>query len=166
MKRFLMVLSILALCAGTAQAVKKEDPMAVEEGKTVVMNYTLTVDNEVVDTSEGKEPLSYVQGEGQIIPGLEKALEGLAEGDTKQVSVAAEEGYGPVNEELMQEVSKDFFPEDMEVKPGMMVPIKTKDGKTFPATVAQIKDETVKLNFNHPLAGKDLNFDVTIVEVK
>jgi FKBP-type peptidyl-prolyl cis-trans isomerase SlyD len=128
------------------------------------MHYTLTVDGEVVDSSQGGEPLAYVQGQGQIIPGLERQLEGLEVGDTKSAEVAPADGYGEADPERIQAVPKSNFREPDQLEAGIMVSGQTEQG-TFQARVAEVGDETVTLDFNHPLAGKTLSFQVEIVEV-
>ena len=137
----------------------------IEAGKTVKFDYTLTVDGQVVDTSTGKQPLEYKHGEGKIIPGLEKEMEGLQVGDSKTVTVAAKDGYGEVNKEAFRSIPKSQIPPNIKLEEGLMVNLQTADGKALPAEVFEIQDDTVVLNFNHPLAGKELLFDVTIVEI-
>ena len=137
----------------------------IKNGSKVRIHYTLTVDGEEVDTSRGGEPLSYVHGEGEIIPGLEEALTGLSGGDTKEVHVPPEKGYGEHDPDGVHEVPKDAFqtPEQLDV--GGTVSGRTGDGRTFQARVAGIGSETVTLDLNHPLAGKTLAFQVEVVDV-
>lgn len=137
----------------------------IEDGKTVKFDYVLTVDGEVVDTSEGKQPLEYVQGEGRIVPGLEKEMNGLSEGDKKTVVVDPAGGYGARDENAVRAIPKENFPEDMELNVGQMMQMQTQDGQVFPGTILEVKDNEVVLDFNHPLAGKELNFEVTVVSV-
>ncbi len=136
----------------------------IEKGSQVAIHYTLTVDGEVVDSSEGKDPLTYEQGAGHIIPGLESELAGLKAGDKKLVTVAPEGGYGVHTPEAIQEVPRSAFPTEEELKVGDRVSGEA-DGQMFQATVQAFGDETITLDFNHPLAGKTLNFDVTVVSV-
>jgi len=146
--------------------VGKGQAQMIEKGKTVKFDYTLTVDGKVMDTSSGKQPLEYVQGSGQIIPGLESQMTGMKAGEEKTVKVAAADAYGPVLPEGIQEFPKSFFPADLQLTVGMVVPLQNESGQTFPATVKEIKADKVVLDLNHPLAGKDLTFDIRIVEVK
>ena len=149
----------------TTLAVQTQAQM-VEDGKKVKFDYTLKVEGEVVETSEGKEPLEYIQGSGQIIPGLAKGLEGLKVGDKKTVIVTPEEAYGEVDEAAIRELPKSSFPEGFEAKEGMVLELKSPEGQIIPGIVWEIKEEGIVLNFNHPLAGKTLEFDVTIVGVE
>lgn len=139
----------------------------IAQGKRVKFDYTLTVDGQKVDSSEGKAPLEYVQGEHMIIPGLEKALEGLKAGDMKSVTVAPEEAYGPVSQEAFLEFPKEQLGlEGTTPQKGMIFNMTNQEGQTFPAAIEEIRDTTVLLNFNHPMAGKTLTFDVTIVSIE
>jgi len=140
--------------------------MTIQDGKTVEFDYTLTVDGQVVETSEGKEPAKYTHGEGKIVPGLSKELEGMKAGEEKSIEISPEEGYGNIDPKAFHEVPKTDFPQDMELKIGMPFQAKASDGKVFLIRIAQIKDDTVIIDFNHPLAGKKLNFDVKIVSVE
>ena len=105
------------------------------------------------------------QGAGMIITGLEARLEGLKTGDSKKVEIPAEEAYGTINPEGFQEVPKDKIPTDAHAV-GTTLQVKTEDGKTLPLRIHEIKEETVIVDFNHPLAGKDLTFDVKILDVQ
>lgn len=133
----------------------------------VSMHYTLT-DNEgnVLDSSEGAEPLTYLHGAGNIIPGLEKALVGKVEGDTQQVTVQPAEGYGEVMSELMQTVDKAAFQGVESVEVGMSFEAQTSDGSVQHIVVSKVDGDQVTVDANHPLAGVVLNFDVEIVSVR
>ncbi|MCG8571689.1 MAG: peptidylprolyl isomerase [Spirochaetes bacterium] len=137
----------------------------IKEGSKVKFDYTLTVEGEVVDTSVGKQPLEYTQGEGHIIPGLESQLAGMKIGDEKKVEVKAAEGYGERDPQAIQEVGKGIFPDDFELKTGMMIPLQDNQGRQFSAMIHEIKDEAVVLDLKHPLAGKNLTFEVKIVSI-
>ncbi len=140
--------------------------MTVSEGKTVSMEYTLTLENkDVVDTNVGKDPLKFTQGKHQIIPGLEAALEGMKKGETKQVTVGPEQAYGEPNPQAVQEVPIDKIPEAAR-KVGATLQGKDAQGRMVHPRVTEIKDQVVVLDFNHPLAGKTLNFDVKIIDVE
>jgi FKBP-type peptidyl-prolyl cis-trans isomerase SlyD len=141
--------------------------MQIAENHVVSMNYTLKDEKgNVLDTSEGKEPLDFLYGKGMIIPGLEKALEGKEKGASLKVTVEPEEGYGTYNEQAIGEVSKDNFQEGMEPKVGMQVQAQDPNGNVQIFTITEIKDETVMLDGNHPLAGQTLYFDVDIADVR
>ncbi len=132
----------------------------------VSIDYTLT-DNEgqVIDTSEGREPLAYLHGHGNIIPGLENALEGKTEGEELQVKVQPEEGYGPHRQELVQTVSMEAFAGMDKVEPGMKFNAESAQGPLV-VTVTKIEGEQVTIDANHDLAGQELNFDVTVRDVR
>lgn len=137
----------------------------IKEGSKVAIHYTLTVDGQIADTSSGREPLEYVQGQGHIIVGLEKALEGAKEGDKKSVDIEAKEAYGEINPEATRRVPKTAIQNIDTLKVGDVVGA-SNGGHTFRAIVSSIDDKEVELNFNHPLAGKQLHFEVEVVSVK
>ena len=141
--------------------------MNIQNNSAVSFHYKLTDDDGIsIDSSEGKEPLGYLHGAGNIIPGLEKALEGKTIGDSLTVAVTAAEGYGEVQKELIQEVAKEAFQGVDNIEVGMQFEAQTGQGGTVPVTVIAVTDEIVTVDGNHPLAGKNLNFDVTIEEVR
>ena len=137
----------------------------IEDGKTIGIEYTLTLDNgTVADTSVGREDLTYTQGAGQILPALEQALAGKAIGDEVNVKIAAADGYGTVNPELRRAVSPDQIPEEAR-SPGQMLVGQGPDGQPVQVRVHEVNDDGIVLDFNHPLAGEDLTFDVTIKSI-
>ena len=138
----------------------------VESGKTISLEYTVKLDDEAIfDTNVGGNPLTFVHGSQQIIPGLETRLEGMKEGESKSVSVPPEEAYGPVNPEAFGEVSKEEIPpEAMEV--GTLLQGRDPNGQTIPLRIAEIRDESVLLDFNHPLAGETLHFEVKVLKIE
>ena len=169
MRQWLIILVIgLSFLASniTGNSVVCAEDVVVAKGKTVTFDYTLTVDGTVVDSSQGKKPLEYVHGEGKLIPGLEKALEGLKVGEEKKVVVPPDQGYGQIDPKAVQEVDKSLMPKDPPVAVGMMMEMTDPNGNTFPAKVKEIKDKTVMMDFNHPLAGKELIFQIKIVSIK
>ncbi len=137
----------------------------IKEGSKVSIDYTLTVEGKVADTSKGRGPLEYVQGSGQIIAGLEEALAGLKTGDKKSVDIEAAKAYGEVLAEAKKRVPKTAIQNIDKLKVGDMVGASS-GGQTFRAFISDITDTEVELDFNHPLAGKKLHFDVEIVDVK
>lgn len=161
-----VVCSMLALMFIVSPAPLHAQETKIEDGRTVTFEYKLTIDGQVVESSEGKEPLQYTQGSGEIIPGLENKLLGMMAGDQKTVIVPAKDAYGEINEQAYREVEKSKFPPDFSPEAGMIIEIQNPDGGATPAIVWEVKAETVVLNFNHPLAGKTLQFDVKIVSVK
>lgn len=136
----------------------------IKEGSKAKFDYTLTVDGKVADTSAGRGPLEYTHGAGMIIPGLEKELLGMKVGDKKTVTVKPEEGYGPVLQEAIKRVPKEAISNANELKVGDMVGA-SNGGHTFRAVVKEIGEKEITLDFNHPLAGKELVFDVEIKEI-
>ena len=159
---------VASALATSAQAELQEggSPMTVSDGKTISMEYTLTLENnEVLDTNVGGEPLSFTQGSHEIIPGLETALVGMKAGESKQVTVAPEQAYGEVNPQAIQEVPIDQIPPDAR-KVGVQLQGKDGQGRMVTPKVTEVKEQVVVLDFNHPLAGKTLYFDVKILDVK
>ncbi|MBS3743605.1 MAG: peptidylprolyl isomerase [Wenzhouxiangellaceae bacterium] len=140
--------------------------MQAKADTVVSIDYTLKGnDGEVIDTSEGREPLAYLHGHGNIIPGLEKALEGKSEGEELQVKVEPEEGYGPHRQELVQQVSMEAFAGIDEVEPGMKFNAESAQGPLV-VKVTDVEDDQVTIDANHDLAGQALNFDVTVRDVR
>jgi FKBP-type peptidyl-prolyl cis-trans isomerase SlyD len=141
-------------------------PEKVAKDVVVSLDYTLNVDGEVVDFSDKEEPLEYIQGRGQIIPGLENALVGMGVGQNKKVKVTAQEAYGEIDPSAIVEVSRNDFPPDVPVEIGTPLQVRNMEGEVLDARITQIDGEKVQLDFNHPLAGKDLLFDVTVVNLR
>ncbi len=140
--------------------------MIVESGKQVSIEYTLSVDPEgVVDSNVDSEPLTYVQGAQQIVPALEQALEGMKVGDTTEISIPPKEGYGERSEEAFREVSMSQVPEEAR-EVGTVVQGRDPMGGTVNARVAEVKEQSVLLDLNHPLAGRTLEFNVKILDIQ
>ncbi len=138
----------------------------VQDGQVVTMEYTLRVDGEVIDTSEGHEPIEFIQGVGNIIPGLESALYGMKVGESKDVQVSAKEGYGEEDPAAYVDVPRDQFPDTIPMEVGVALSVQDGNGNPLHATIQEVGEETVQLNFNHPLAGKELHFSVTIAGLR
>lgn len=135
-------------------------------GDTVRIHYTGTLaDGSTFDTSSGREPLEFTVGSGQIIPGLESAITGMSVGEKKVVEVPATDAYGEHNPEGVQSVPREQVPEHIPLDPGTQLQVQTGDGRTLPVTVTDVTEEVVTLDANHPLAGKDLTFEVELVEI-
>jgi len=140
--------------------------MQIAQNSVVAFHYTLTNDaGEVLDSSEGREPLTYLHGAGNIIPGLEKELEGRAAGEKLNVAVSPEEGYGELQEQLMQEVPRDAFQGVESIEPGMQFQAQTQGGPLM-VTVKKVEGDTVVVDGNHPLAGQSLRFVVEITDIR
>jgi FKBP-type peptidyl-prolyl cis-trans isomerase SlyD len=140
--------------------------MQISAQKVVQIHYTLTNDDgDVLDSSEGQEPLAYIHGQGNIIPGLEDALDGKSVGDKFSVSIAPEEGYGARDEHLIQAVPKSAFEGVDQIEPGMQFHAEAHDGAQL-VTVLEVRDDEVILDGNHPMAGITLNFDVEVSDIR
>ena len=140
--------------------------MQIGTHKVVTIDYTLRNDGgDVLDTSKGRGPLTYMHGAGNLIPGLESALEGKQAGDSMTVNVAPEDAYGEKDEQLVQEVPKNLFSGVENIQPGMQFQAQTQAGPRV-VTVVGVAEENVTIDANHPLAGVPLTFDVTVIEVR
>ena len=147
------------------QPAQAQEAMTIQKGAKVKMDYTLTVGGEVIDTSQGREPLAFVHGSGEIIPGLDNKLTGLKAGDEREIIVAPEDGYGIVDPAAQIQVPKSQLPPDPSPTVGMVLGGTDPDGQPFRAVVKEIGEENVTMDLNHPLAGKELSFKIKIVEV-
>jgi|AutmiccommuBRH23_1029490.scaffolds.fasta_scaffold00483_11 FKBP-type peptidyl-prolyl cis-trans isomerase SlyD len=159
-------------------------PIMIEDNLVVTMDYELSIEGEVVDSSDENEPIIFLQGTGQIIPGLEKSIYGLKVGDKKLITVQPKDGYGEIDPESIVEVPKDEFPDDFPLELGVEITVHTDneeeeveeedveldddddDDEEMEATIVAINEKTVTLDFNHPLAGKVLTFSVNILDVR
>ncbi len=141
-------------------------PTEVEDGAVVSLNYTLTVDGEVIDSSEDARPIQFIQGQHQIIRGLEDELYGMTIGDEKEVVVPPENGYGLVDPNNFEELPRNMFPDEIPLEPGVELELKDQGGNTLGARIVEVMPEAVKLDFNHPLAGKELRFNVTVAGLR
>ncbi len=141
--------------------------MQIENDRVVAIDYRLTDDDgQLIDSSEGREPLSYLHGSGGLIPGLEKELAGKSAGEQLEVIVAPEDAYGAYDDELKQEVERDRFADSDTIEVGMRFRVPTQDGGQGVVEVVEVNDDTVVVDGNHQLAGKRLHFDVTVREVR
>ena len=137
------------------------------DGNTVKVHYTGTLeDGTTFDSSKGREPLEFTLGEGRIIPGFEEAVKGLQVGEAKTVTIPSEEAYGPHRNELVLEIQRSQLPEGMEPKAGQALQMQQADGRTSVVIVTDVSETTMTVDANHPLAGKDLTFDIELVEIK
>ncbi|MBD3219258.1 MAG: peptidylprolyl isomerase [candidate division Zixibacteria bacterium] len=137
-----------------------------KEGDKVKIHYTGKFeDGQVFDSSVDREPLEFTLGQGQVIPGFEKGVVGMEEGEKKEIKVSPEEGYGPRYDQNVIEVKKSVFPEDITPEVGRQLQVQAPDGNKMNVVITEVQDETVTLDANHPLAGKELLFDVQLVEI-
>jgi len=138
----------------------------VKSGDKIKVHYHGKLDNgETFDSSAGREPLEFEVGSGMVIKGFDDGVTGMVVGDKKTINIPFVDAYGPKNPEMIIEMPKDRFPEDMEIEVGMPLGMSDPNGQQFQVTVVEIKDEAVLLDANHPLAGQDLTFDLELVEI-
>ncbi|MCL3882150.1 peptidylprolyl isomerase [Marivita sp. GX14005] len=139
----------------------------VKTGDTVSIHYTGTLaGGETFDSSDGREPLEFTVGQGQIIPGLDQAIPGMEVGDKKTVEVPADQAYGKIDPNARQAVPRSEIPAEIPLEPGTQLQMQTPTGQVVPVMVAEVSDSEVTLDANHPLAGKDLTFNIELVEIK
>ncbi len=140
---------------------------AVKENNTVKVHYTgKLADGQVFDSSEGKEPIEFTLGQGQLIPGFEKGLIDMKLNEKKTINIPKDEAYGDSREDLIQEVQKSELPEEIKPEVGMGLVSKSQDGREMNLVIAEVKEDSIVVDGNHPLAGKDLIFDLEVVEIK
>jgi FKBP-type peptidyl-prolyl cis-trans isomerase SlyD len=141
--------------------------LTVKDNMVVGLDYTLRLDDgEILQSSNSRGPLEFLLGHGQIVRGLERALHGMAVGDEKQVTVTPSEGYGELDPEAWRLVARGAFPPDLELKEGMRLRVRDHAGQELRAFVAEVRPEGVLLDFNPPLAGETLFFDVRITSLR
>jgi len=145
---------------------KNDQELTVQDNIVVTMDYVLNVDGELLEKTESNHPVEFIQGLGQIIPGLEREMSGMRIGESKEVSVTPEDGYGVLDEEAYAEIPREEFPEDIPVEQGVAILLRDEDGDEQEAHIVEIEENLVRLNLNHPLAGKDLHFEVKVVALR
>ena len=139
--------------------------LMIENGKTVKVHYKGTLaDGTVFDSSDGRDPLEFETGSDQVIPGFEAAVVAMSPGDTTTVTLECEDAYGERRDEMQGQVPRESMPDDMELEVGMMLQMETEDGP-MPVRVIEVDDSAVTLDANHPLAGEDLTFELTLVDI-
>jgi peptidylprolyl isomerase len=135
-------------------------------GDTVKIHYTGKLDDGTqFDSSAGRDPLEFELGGGQVIPGFDTAVEGMAVGESKSVRIEPEQAYGPRHDQLMQQVPRDQLPDDLTPEVGMALQSQSPDGQVMVLMIAEVEEETITVDANHPLAGQALNFDIELVEI-
>ncbi len=137
-----------------------------KQGDTVQIHYTGTLeDGTVFDSSEGRDPLSFTLGHGQVISGFEEAALGMEVGETKKARIEVEDAYGERRDDLVLEVPREQLPDELDVDVGTPLQLQQPDGQAVPVTVAALDESTVTLDANHPLAGQPLTFELTLVDI-
>ncbi len=144
----------------------KEQEITVQNDIVVTMLHKLRVDGEIVDQSDPGNLIQFIQGIGQVVPGLENALYGMQVGERKKVVVSPEDGYGEKDQEAYAEVPIREFPEDVPIEPGIELILKDDEGDEQEAYIVEAVDDLVRLSLNHPLAGEELEFEIKIVELR
>jgi len=133
---------------------------------TVKVHYKGTLSNgEIFDSSEDRDPLQFKIGNGQVIPGFDKGIEGMEVNQEKTINIPASDAYGQIRQELIQEIPKANIPKDIKPEVGLKLVSKTQSGQEIPIVVTKVEDETITIDANHPLAGQDLTFEVKLVEI-
>jgi FKBP-type peptidyl-prolyl cis-trans isomerase SlyD len=140
--------------------------LKVEKDLVISMDYELKVENSIIDFSEEGDPIIFLQGHGNIIPGLEKAIQDMKIGDSKEVFVKAADAYGEFDPENFTEVPRTGFPEEIPLEVGTEIGVNDENGEELSAYIEEVDVDKITLNFNHPLAGKDLEFKVKIVGIR
>jgi len=139
--------------------------MTIKKGSKVTMNYNIKVEGEVITSSEGKEPLDFVQGAGEMISGVDKNVLGMKVGEKKTITVVPEDGFGEYNEEAVRKVPRAAFDNPEELAVGSIIGVRG-DDQDFEAVIVEVSKEDVVMDMNHPLAGKTLEFEVEIISVE
>lgn len=141
--------------------------MSLDKNKVVTFNYTLKDEQgNILDTTSGSGPFAFLSGNEQILPKLEDAFHGMLLGTKKIVKISAADAYGEYNEQAVQLVDRSNFPEDADLQPGMQFVANSPDGHRMPFVIAEVKQDQVTIDFNHPLAGKNLEFDVELLDIR
>lgn len=138
-----------------------------KNGDTVSIHYTGRLeDGTVFDTSENRDPLEFTLGEGNVIPGFEKAVQGMEAGESKTATIPSDEAYGQRRDDLVLSVAKEQLPEDLEPEVGQRLQMQAGDGQTFQVVISEVEEESVEVDANHPLAGEDLTFEIELVDIQ
>jgi len=161
---FMAVVLAVSCVIGISQA--HAEDVVVKNGSKVAFDYSLSVDGKVIDQSAGKAPLEYTHGEGKLLPGLAKGIEGMKVGEEKTIELKPEDAYGQSNPLAFQEVPASSLPAELKPQVGMILEANDKNGQAFPVRVAEIKGDKIVMDFNHPLAGKTLTFKVKVASIK
>ncbi len=159
-------LSLFPIPSEGAEKTKRIGTVVVSDGKTVTANYTLKVEGKIFETSLGRKPIQFKAGSHQVTPGFEKAIMGMKAGEKKSFKLSPQQGYGMEDPKAVRSVPKTQIPPGIKPKAGMILDTQGKNGQRVPVRVLEVKKDVVIIDFNHPLAGKTLSYDVEILEVK
>ncbi|MBI2167332.1 MAG: peptidylprolyl isomerase [Candidatus Omnitrophica bacterium] len=160
---FILVTAVLGTGAGSLWAA---EGVRIEAGKKVTLTYKLLVKGTLLEEADVKNPFTYLHGKNQIVPGLEKGLTGLRAGEKKTVQVPTREAYGPPNPQALQEIPRENLPKDVSATKGTLLEATSPEGMTQVVKIVEVKPKSVVIDFNHPLAGKDLEFQVVVLRVE
>lgn len=142
------------------------DSRKVENGSTIKVDFTIKLDNgTVVGSTKDEEPVQFTVGKQEVIPGLDRAVVGMEKGEMRSIELASKEAYGPRMDELVQDVGRDHLPKDFDPQVGQVLEMTDEGGDSMTAMVVNVDNEKIRIDANHPLAGKDLVMDVTVVEI-
>ena len=144
----------------------KPRPEKIEDDVVVSLDFTLFIDGEEVDSSKETGPIHFIQGFGNVIPGLEDELYDMVIGDEKRLDIKAKDAYGQIEEEAIIDIPRSEFPDDINLEPGAEIDIESEEGERYTAIILEVVDDNVILDFNHPLAGKDLVFEIKIAGLR
>jgi len=163
--RHMVLLSIMLL--GVMLATGCSGMVEAKSGDTVKVHYTGTLeDGTVFDTSVEREPLEFTLGQGQLIPGFEQAVIGMKIGDLKTINIPADQAYGPYHDDLILVIERDQLPEDLAPEVGQQLQMTQADGEVVRVMISDVSEATVTIDANHPLAGKDLTFEIELIEIQ
>lgn len=138
----------------------------VQDNLVVSMEYTLSVDGEIIASADSNDPIQFIQGMGNIIPGLERELNGMTIGESKDITLAPEDGYGEYDDEAFAEVPRDEIPDTISLEIGTAIEMEDEEGNYLEAVIDEIADDYVVLDFNHPLAGQELHFAIKVIALR
>ena len=164
-KVFISIFVAAVLLAG-GEKLWAAEGARIEAGKKVTLTYKLFVKGTLIEESNIKNPFTYLHGKNQIVPGLERGLAGLHAGEKKTVQVPTREAYGPPNPQALQEIPRENLPKDVSATKGTLLEATSPEGMTQVVKIIEVKPKSVVIDFNHPLAGKDLEFQVVVLRVK
>jgi len=158
---------LLVILSGCLSSQRESNPNApAQPSDTVLVNYTARLDNgTIVDTTAGRSPIEFTIGNGEVIVGLEDAVVGMVPGETKNVTIPANEAYGPYQQEMVIKLNRSQIPPEVVPRVGEVLPLRSREGTAFNASVIDVTDTTVTLDANNPLAGKNLNYEIRLVAI-